>query len=642
MYKKSMLFIIMFFLIISLAFYGSAKKSLSDWIVTGQEVVENDSIVVDGNLIVKAGGSLILRNVTLRMNVHQDGEYRIAAEPGASLSIYDCDIASVDPAYRFLFIVDGAKFVVKDSELRGIGHGLFVQTQYLGLSLMRTEDAVIEDNTIYHERASGIALERSGNTTIRNNKIIHLGGGAFGIHVYSASDNLITGNTLIGHNEAIVVQKDSWNNSIINNTVLDGVLGIVIRHGAGNNVIQDNKVGELGQGFLLGLWLDKTPFPNIFMGNVVRSAQVGAYISYASNAILANNTFSDFPDGHQPFGEHWKLGSVYVYRSYKNHILNNDISGSVDGGITLLFSSDNVVRGNRIAESKFGIGMWYGSDRNTINNNMFADNSVNIIIEKSNTDTVSMNHFAGGDPQGYDSGDNVWGQNFWSDYTGEDGADGIGDVPYQIRPNGVDPEPLIYPPDIQVASIPEVNLEVTFPELLHGVGSPTIEGETVWENEVIEYKWGWLNIGSGASLTLRNVTLIAASNWVQEPIIFVKSGGALFIHNSEIIGQEHDMPLSIVVEEGGKIIVKNSILRNLGWFPGIEHGIFIQGNEAVIENNQFHGCFVGISLIAGSGHRIVNNTVSRGQFGIVGTSVEGSIISGNKVYDIAHNFDVNW
>ncbi|MCJ7632820.1 hypothetical protein MUP77_10580, partial [Candidatus Bathyarchaeota archaeon] len=49
--------------------HSLAQPSEGDWDVIGVEAVENETIELSGNLTIKAGGSLTLRNVTLRMNV---------------------------------------------------------------------------------------------------------------------------------------------------------------------------------------------------------------------------------------------------------------------------------------------------------------------------------------------------------------------------------------------------------------------------------------------------------------------------------------------------------------------------------------------------------------------------------------------
>ena len=60
-----------------------AKTTLAqDWVVTGTQVVENDTIALNGNLIVENGGDLTLRAVTITMNNSYNREYGIRVKSG--------------------------------------------------------------------------------------------------------------------------------------------------------------------------------------------------------------------------------------------------------------------------------------------------------------------------------------------------------------------------------------------------------------------------------------------------------------------------------------------------------------------------------------------------------------------------------
>jgi hypothetical protein len=93
-----------------------AQPLEGNWIVTSVEVVENMKIALTGNLTIKPGGSLTLRNVTLTLAPQYDGQYGISAEKESSLFIYDSDISSVSSS-RIFFSVVNATFTIKDSEL---------------------------------------------------------------------------------------------------------------------------------------------------------------------------------------------------------------------------------------------------------------------------------------------------------------------------------------------------------------------------------------------------------------------------------------------------------------------------------------------------------------------------------------------
>jgi len=94
-----------------------------DWIVTETEFVENDTVLLDRDLIVENGGDLTLRSVTLTMNNTYNGEFGIRVKSGGAIAIESgTRITAASGSARFSFAVDaGAIFVMSDSELHGCG-----------------------------------------------------------------------------------------------------------------------------------------------------------------------------------------------------------------------------------------------------------------------------------------------------------------------------------------------------------------------------------------------------------------------------------------------------------------------------------------------------------------------------------------
>jgi len=88
-----------------------------DWTVTDVQVVENQAITLTGDLVVKDGGSLTLRGVTLQVGK----EHGIRLETGRSLFIYDdSHILATDLESSFpYFTVEGTAFELIDSRLEG-------------------------------------------------------------------------------------------------------------------------------------------------------------------------------------------------------------------------------------------------------------------------------------------------------------------------------------------------------------------------------------------------------------------------------------------------------------------------------------------------------------------------------------------
>jgi len=217
-----------------------------DWIVIDSETVENTTIVLDGNLIIEPSGSLTLTNVTLLVEQKPQDMYKLMAKPGSSLNISNSTIVSSQTDYRFLFIVNGANFVIKNSKLEGLGRpSEFAYSPGGGLLIYNTDGAILEDNTINHHESYGISITNSNNITLKNNTITCTGpdetSGA--INLDNSHNNTITYNHLYRQWDAIHLQS-SWNNYIAYNelTLTNHTIGISVWHGSGNNIIEYNNI----------------------------------------------------------------------------------------------------------------------------------------------------------------------------------------------------------------------------------------------------------------------------------------------------------------------------------------------------------------------------------------------------------------
>jgi parallel beta-helix repeat protein len=215
-----------------------------DWIVTGDEAVEDCTIILDGNLLVRSGGSLTLTNVTLMMEQGSQGLYQIFAEAGSSLVISNCTIAPVLTSERFAFIVEDAHFILENSRLAGMMNSS-METRGGGLSLVDVTGAILDGNAISHYDSYGMWLTRSSNNTITNNTITCTGpdGTTGAIFLEYSHSNSITHNRLYRQWDAVDILQ-SWNNYIADNelTLTDHTLGISIWYGSGNNVITHNRI----------------------------------------------------------------------------------------------------------------------------------------------------------------------------------------------------------------------------------------------------------------------------------------------------------------------------------------------------------------------------------------------------------------
>jgi parallel beta-helix repeat protein len=314
-----------------------------DWIITGQQSIEDRTIVLNGDLIVKDGGSLTLKRVKLIVNCSYDGEYGIWVEPGGSIFIHDSNITSPNPQQRwhieagsessqfsyeptgvseeesprFTFIVDHAAFELKNSELHGCGWGEpwgDWERESGGLILKNVDNAVIEGNT-FSNNFYGLILSNIDNATIKNNTFSHNDGAAisltrlsnstisdnifslnlYGIQAVEAKRNTIIDNTFSAYYEAAVWLFGGCENNVIADNIISSsaswagiAIGATAPQVANNNSVIRNTIsgGEHG----LAIYHSSN---NRIEGNTVIDARCGIVLGYASKNIIVNNNFSN-------------------------------------------------------------------------------------------------------------------------------------------------------------------------------------------------------------------------------------------------------------------------------------------------------------------------------------------------------------
>jgi len=640
----------------------NSQPAQGDWIVVGEEVVENRTITLDGSLFVKSGSSLTLRGVTLMFSSSYMGQYGISAEPGSSLFIYNSTIIPTDERYGPVLTVTDAKFVMKNSRLQG-STGSGDRGEWFSIS--RADSVVIEDSTImmFNYNAtrtlhlamwgveSAIGLRDLSNAVIRNNVILPGGNVKLYLFLKGSHNTTMVGNSI---EFSDLILEGTWNSCISgNNLGLRGGSGLVIYVGCGNNIVDNNTFSALSEygGICRAFSLISSPYPNAFTNNVIKGSiydregdsfpdgmgfLTGVLISQSSNAIIANNSLIQFPIGEPSHNE-----AMQVYRSDSNLILNNFIN-STNSGIILFASSGNTLKGNSVLNSGRGIGLYYSSDNNVIENNTMEDNLVNMVFDDASNNTVRVNVFGASERQGYDDSSNSWGRNYWSDYTGEDRGDGIGVVSYRIPPNGSDDEPLVNRLSLTSVPVPPlktVPFEDVFLDMPPSVDRIFLPYNRTLRDQVITLTGsGGINLQEGDSLTLENITLVAApSKILQQYTFYVGSGASLSIHRSKVIGGEKGPAIQFTVEKGGKLVIKDSELYNLGC-PWTQEGagIGLHSTDVLIENNIIVGSKQAMEIMGASDARIANNTISKCLFGIFIGGMQNSTIIGNTITEVAH------
>ena len=264
--------------------------------------------------------------------------------------------------------------------------GLFIKnvgtsytTDWAAIRVVQSENYLIQ-NVVLEKLFFGIYLERSNNGRVYNNKI--------------------TGDAVDEYNSGNGIQL--WYSK---NVVVDG------------NVVQ---------GVRDGIYLEFSDFITIKNNVSTKNLRYGLHFMFSNDDIYTDNTFENNGAG------------VAVMFSKRIKMLNNTFRknwGTAAFGMLLKEINDAEISGNTFEENTIGINI-EGSNRIEYKNNDFIRNGWAVkVMGACYTNTFRNNNFLYNSFDiSYNSkmNDNVFDQNYWSEYTGYDlDKDGVGDVPYR-------------------------------------------------------------------------------------------------------------------------------------------------------------------------------------------------------------------
>ncbi|MEX0567779.1 MAG: right-handed parallel beta-helix repeat-containing protein, partial [Candidatus Njordarchaeota archaeon] len=141
---------------------GSQPPSLGTWIINQTTVVINESLLLNGSIVITENGSLIVQNSALVFNMSSDGEYNITVMSNGSLYINATNISSMNNYRYAIFVYRNTSFEVHESIIEAIG---FNDT-YPGI-VVYCDDAKIQNTNISSDYI-GILVNGSSNITIDN------------------------------------------------------------------------------------------------------------------------------------------------------------------------------------------------------------------------------------------------------------------------------------------------------------------------------------------------------------------------------------------------------------------------------------------------------------------------------------------
>ncbi len=240
-------------------------------------------------------------------------------------------------------------------------------------------------------------------------------------------------------------------NFLIQNVVLEKLFfGIYLEksnHGkVYHNKIIGDAVDEYNSGNGIQLWYSHHVTVD---RNIVQGVRDGIYLEFSDNVTINNNRSTN----NLRYGLHFMFSNddVYTDNTFENNgagvavmfskrikMVGNTFMrnwGTAAFGMLLKEINDAEISNNTFEENTIGINI-EGSNRITYKNNDFINNGWAIkVLGACYTNTFTNNNFLYNSFDiSYNSklNDNVFDQNYWSNYTGYDlDKNGIGDVPYR-------------------------------------------------------------------------------------------------------------------------------------------------------------------------------------------------------------------
>lgn len=343
------------------------------------------------------------------------------------------------------------------------------------LFYVMADNVVINGFTVQHGH-SGIWLWHSKNTTISHNNVNN---NAYGIRMDHSSDSSIVGNR-INDNQWFGIAIDHSGNSILRDNKLVGTRYNFRVDGEKlsdfvHDIDTSNTINDKPMHYLLnqhGLTIDSSTFSEIGYIAIINSTNIsvkdldlsyngqGILLAYAENSLIQNLAAT----------RNWN--GIKIVSSLNITVGQNNANNNFDYGIKLVNSLNSVITENNAMNNNWaGVGI-FGSQNCTISENNAIDNyygfhivyssSLNvyrnkasrrtggysIVLYYSNYSLIYHNNFVNNFIYKYVKSTNRWDNglegNYWLNYDGDDSdQDGIGDTPYVLEEGNQDNHPLM-------------------------------------------------------------------------------------------------------------------------------------------------------------------------------------------------------
>jgi len=325
-----------------------------------------------------------------------------------------------------------------------------------GIELHSSENNTINNNIIERVNWSSINIIFSSGNALRNNKMMdnYVSGkyfGVWGVSLEHYIQDIDTSNTIDGepifylvNQEDMQIPADAGYVGVVNST---------------NITVRDSTLGNNFQGVLFA-YTDNSTIKNVTISN----SEFGIRLYSCNNNTISHSRITGFCGVSLFFSNDtifvsnnvsWtRLSNLNLYSSSNNLIAGNILSFSRYGmgagqGLEISGGSNNIIRGNTLSENTNAGILIYGSNSNTVYNNLITNNLYGTVVSGENNSFYHNNFIDNANnfevsPDNPNVLDNGIEGNYWSNYTGVDlNHDGIGDTSHVIDANNTDRYPLM-------------------------------------------------------------------------------------------------------------------------------------------------------------------------------------------------------
>lgn len=314
----------------------------------------------------------------------------------------------------------------------------------------------IDRNVVFNATSMGIVGYGAYNLTARNNFIYDCD--LVGIHIDGNSTNcILTNNTVTDCLEGIEIEK-SAENFVNGNQLTENNATVVLNSNVGQNVLKGNNMTSDWYNLIVWGSANEAFIQDIDTSNTLNN-KTAYYITNSDGSVIT-------PSGYPNMGYLAIVNCTNVAVNgidlslnrdgllianssnciLENMILDGNVGPLLSGGLTFFRSNSNTIINSRISNNSVGLCLCQ-SNNNTFVHNSFVKNSVHLIANfVSPFSPPSGSHSINKWDDNYPSGGN-----YWSDYTGTDsnqglgqntsGSDGFGDSAYRVNTDpGTPPE----------------------------------------------------------------------------------------------------------------------------------------------------------------------------------------------------------